>query len=251
MMKTRVITISNQKGGTGKSALSFEIGTILSKNHKVLFIDLDGQRDLTRMLTNENHITGALEVLKGDISAKKATVSINTNISLIPATDGLLNADTVLINMGGNIDGRLRKALAPLKEYEYIVIDTPPKLGTLTANALKAADTVYIPALAESNSIDGVINFLRTYTAINRDRKEPATLGGIIVTRYTGRSLINRQMMDSIQDIAEQVHTAVYPVKETVKLREAHYFSQSITEYAPKTETARQLVDIVNHLEKA
>ena len=241
----KIITVSNQKGGTGKTALTFEIGTILSNGHRVLFIDLDGQRDLTKMLTNEHHEAGAMDMLTGTTEAQNVIVDISNYISLIPATDSLLNADTVLINKGGNISGQLRKALRPLKEYDYVVIDTPPKLGTLTVNALTAADVVIIPTLAESNSIDGVLNFLKTFTGINRARPEPATIGGIVVTRYNGRSLINRQMMESLEQIADRIHTDIYPVKETVKLREAHFFGRSITEYAPKTETAGQLITLV------
>lgn len=249
-MRPQTIAISNQKGGTGKTALTFEIGTILSKHSRVLFVDLDGQGDLTRLLAAGKHETGALEVLTGSTTARDALINISAKAALMPATEALLNADTVLINQGGNIAGRLRKALTRLKDFDYIIIDTPPKLGTLTTNAINAADLVYIPALAESNSIDGVLNFLRTFTAINRDRETPATIAGIVVMRYTAQSLINRQMMESIEDIAQQIGTAVFPVKETVKLREAHFFQKSITDYAPKTDTAGQILELVKQLEK-
>lgn len=247
----KIITVSNQKGGTGKTALTFELGSILAKEKRVLFIDLDGQRDLTKMLTSgkEAPNAGALEVIKGDITAQEGITDRGNNIALLPATEDLLKADNVLINQGGNVSGKLKRALLPLKEYDYIVIDTPPKLGTLTLNALTAADYIYIPTLAESNSIDGLINFIKTVTLVNKVRTEPARLGGIVVMRYNGRSVINRQMMETIEEIGELVRAQVFPIKETVKLREAHFFKQSITDYAPKTDTAKQFRELPKGIE--
>lgn len=248
-MTAQIITVSNQKGGTGKTAIAYEMGTILAKEHSVLFVDLDAQKDLTRLLTDEEPRTGILSALQGHESAGNMIVNINANVSIIPATDSLLNADYILQKDGGNISGRLRKALEPVKDnYDFIVIDTPPKLGTLTVNALSAADYVYIPALSENNSYDGLINFLKTLSAVNKARRTPAKIGGIIVTRYNGRSTINKQMLENIERIGAQIRTVVYPVKETVKLREAHFYKQSITEYAPKTDTAEQLNKIVSDL---
>ncbi len=245
-MTAQIITVSNQKGGTGKTAIAYELGTILAKKHKVLFIDLDAQKDLSRMLTDAEPRNGLLTALRGETSAESTIININDNVSVIPATDPLLSADTILTNLGGNISNRLRKALEPLKNsYDFIVIDTPPALGVLTVNALSAADIVYITALAENNSIDGLISFLKTLSNVNRARKRPPKLGGIIVTRYNGRSTINRKMLENIEKIADQIRTEAYPVKETVKLREAHFFRKSITEYAPKTDTAKQLNKIV------
>ena len=240
-MTARIIAISNQKGGTGKTALTYEIGRILSRRYKVLYIDLDGQRDLTRLLTDTQHDRGALEGMTEPEGIEALIETINDHIDLLPATEALTNADNVLIHTG-NVSGHLRKALEPVKaRYDFIVIDTPPKLGTLTTNALIAADTVIIPTLAESNSIDGVINFVKTLTAVNGIRKTPAAVGAIVVNRYDGRSTIKKAMYRTIEDIADTLQTAAYPVKETVKLQEAHYFRKSITEYARKTDTAGQL----------
>lgn len=248
---TQVITVSNHKGGTGKSALSFEIGKILSKNNRVLLIDLDGQGDLTRTILKDDDqpLISTLDVLKGEIDAREAVLNINSHVSLLPSTDDLLRADIELTKKGVSSDC-LNQAIKNLKRYDYIVIDTPPNLGTLTLNALKTADIVYIPMLAESNSIDGFLNFLKTLNSVNKIRKKRIAIGGIIVTRYNGRSTINKGMMGSIEDMADQLKVKVYPIKETVKLREAHYFGKSITEYEPKNDASKQLVDIVDHLEK-
>ncbi len=251
-MNAKVIVISNQKGGTGKTAMSYEIGTMLSKNHKVLFVDLDGQTDLTRMLINDESVLlnmGALEALEGT-TARNLLVHINSNVDLLPGTETLLNADYVLMNKKGRISERLSKALEPLKnDYDFIVIDTPPKLGVMTTNALSAADYVFITTLAENNSIDGAIRFIKSFLQINSLRKDKAILGGIIVNRFNGRSIINRSMYGSIEDIAQQLNTRVFVIKDTVKIREAHFLNKSVSEHAPKIEVSRELVELVNYIE--
>ena len=248
---SKVITVSNQKGGTGKSAMSFEIGKILSKDNRVLFIDLDGQGDLTRTLLKEDDhpLVSTLDVLKGEIDAREAVLNINSHVSLLPSTDDLLRADIDLTNKGRQVSECLNHAIESLKnEYDYVVVDTPPNLGVLTINALKSADLIYIPMLAENNSIDGLLNFIKAFTAVNDTREDRAVIEGIIVTRWDGRSTINKGMMESIEAIADKLSVEVYPIKETVKLREAHYYGKSITEYTPKNAVSKQLVDMVNHL---
>ena len=252
-MEAKVIVISNQKGGTGKTALSFEIGTILSKNHKVLFVDLDGQTDLTSMLINHESEPlrgGALEALEGTVNARNLIVNINSHVDILPGTESLLNADYVLMTKGGRISERLSNALEPIKkDYDYIVIDTPPKLGVVTTNALSAADYVFIPTLAEVKSIDGALRFIKTFQEMEHTGKTDALLSGIIVNRFNGRSIINRSMYGSIEDIARQLNTRVFVIKDTVKIREAHFFGRSVTQESPKIEVSRELVEVVNYIE--
>ena len=138
------ISITNQKGGTGKSTTALALGAALQKKgHRVLFIDLDAQGNLTYALgaTGLNTLN-AMELLEGRAQAGK----IQGNI--IASTPELAAAEKVLNKTGKEY--KLKEALQSIKPlYDYIIIDTPPSMGILTINALTASDSVIIPAQAD------------------------------------------------------------------------------------------------------
>lgn len=248
-MPARIISVVNQKGGCGKTATVFEIGKILSKDYKVLFIDLDGQGDLTRVLTDETSEIGALDFITGT-SPDRIIIHLSDEVDLIPSTPELNSADRALLDRRGYsvklLGNRLKRIV---NDYDYILIDTPPKLGTLNTLAIGGADVVLIPTLAENNSIDGVMNLLNyTYRGIADKYPGTAPIGGIVVNRYRGRSIISKSMYEAIESIGSQIGAKVYPVKDTVKLQEAHFYRKSITEYAPKSDTSKQLSMLVNDI---
>ena len=132
-----IIAISNQKGGVGKSTTANALGAgLFHKGFKVLYVDLDAQGNLSYSMGASNKAISSLEVLTGTATAREAIVHTPQG-DLIPASPALASADITLKDTGREY--RLKEALEPiLGDYDYIVLDTPPALGTLTINALTA-----------------------------------------------------------------------------------------------------------------
>ena len=230
------IAVINQKGGVGKSTTSNAIGAgLFQRGYKVLFIDLDAQGNLSYSMKCENKPLSSLEVLTGTATAREATLTTPQG-DIIPASPALASADTIITDKGREY--RLKEALEPLKEvYDYIIIDTPPALGTLTINALTACDSVIIPAQADIYSLQGIGQLNQTIQTVKRYCNKGLTIKGIVITRYSPRAVLTRDMTDLLEDTAKQLNTKVFTsrIRECIALKEAQASQIDIFTYNPRS----------------
>ena len=231
-----IIAISNQKGGVGKSTTANALGAgLFHKGFKVLYVDLDAQGNLSYSMGASNKAISSLEVLTGTATAREAIVHTPQG-DLIPASPALASADITLKDTGREY--RLKEALEPiLGDYDYIVLDTPPALGTLTINALTACNSVVVPAQADIYSLQGVGQLVQTVKTVQRYTNRELTIKGLLVTRYNARAVLTRDMTELLEDTAKQLQTKLFNtrVRECIALKECQASQQDIFTYAPKS----------------
>lgn len=234
------VTVTNQKGGVSKTTTAHAMGAALARRgYRVLFVDLDPQGNLSHGLQASAGLS-AFELLTK--SATVADVIQKTEQGeVIPASAGLSAADVILSTVTGK-EYRLREALEPVQAfYDFAIIDTPPALGALTVNAMTAADILVIPAMADVFSLQGIGQLADTIQTVRRYCNPGLKLGGVLLTRHSGRTILSRDMAELIGRTAEQLGTTVYKtcVRECVALKEAQASRESIFQYAPRSNAAK------------
>jgi chromosome partitioning protein len=244
-MKT--IAIANRKGGVGKSTTAAALVSGLTlKGYKVLAVDLDAQRNLTSTMRARADSKTDLGVLTGDITAKEAIRHTESG-DIIPASKNLSGADATLTETGKEY--RLKEALEPVKgSYDYCIIDCPPALGILTVNALTAANGLIIPAQADIYSLEGIEDLQETIQPVRKYCNPSLEIQGILLTRYSPRSILSRDVTTLAEQLAERLGTSLYKatIREAVAVKEAQISQQSLFTYAPKakvTEDYRTFID--------
>ena len=246
----QVISIVNRRGGVGKTATAHALGAGLAhRGHRVLFVDLDSQSNLSFDLGVIDAPAGSLEMLTGETSAGELIRQAGDNMDVIPATPELSLADTKLTRTGREY--KLREALEPIRRnYDFIIIDTPPALGILTVNALTASDSCIIPAQAEIHSLQG-INLLQEAIQAVQDYTNPKLkVTGILLTRYNGRAILSKDMRANLEGIAQQIGTRLFdtPIRECIAIKEAQAMQTDIFKYSPRSNAVADytpLLDIV------
>lgn len=227
-----VISISNQKGGVGKSTTVNALGAGLHhRGYRVLYIDLDAQGNLTYSMGATGKPLSSLEVLTGTATAKEATVTTPQG-DLIPASPALGSADALITETGKEY--RLREALEPIMgEYDFIILDTPPALGILTVNALTASTRVIVPVQPDIYSLQGIGLLSQTVETVKKYCNHDLTIMGILATRYKGRATLTKDMTEMLEEVAGKLHTKLFSTKirETVVLPEAQASQTDIFTY--------------------
>lgn len=245
----KILTIINQKGGVGKSTTAHAIGSgLIRKEKKVLFIDLDPQGNLSYTLKADTAADGLMEALLKQSRIENAIQKIDGN-NIIPSSAALVGADTTLVMIGKEY--RLREALAPIaKNYDYIIIDTPPALGILTVNALTASDSVIIPAQADIYSLQGIAQLYDTIHIIKQYCNSNLNVLGIVLTRYTPRAILSRDVAKMLDETAENFKTKLFKtaIRECISLKEAQACQQDIFSYAPKSNASADYANLLDEI---
>ncbi len=234
------LAAASQKGGVAKTTTNLAIGGKLTADGaRVLYIDLDPQMNLSSTLkAATSGVASSLDVLTGDATIAEAAQGIG-GYHVVPASRLNGKADDLMSSVGK--DYRLRKALSTVADdYDFAILDTPPALGTLTVNALTAADWVVIPAQADTYSLDGVTDLAATIEAIREYTNPDLKIGGILLTRYNPRTSMSRIIHEDAEAMAAELNTKVFRawIREATAIKEAQAVKQSIFEYAPSAKVA-------------
>lgn len=244
-----VLAIANQKGGVGKSTTANALGAgLFRRGYRVLYVDLDAQGNLSYSMDAVGKPLTSLEVLTGTASAREAIVKTAQG-DLIPASPSLASADSLLTDTGKEY--RLTEALAPLAgDYDYIVLDSPPALGVLTVNALTASQSVIIPAQADAYSLQGIGLLSQTIDAVRKYCNGWLTVGGILATRFSARTVLAKDMIELLEQTAKDMNTKLYRarIRECVAIREAQASQTDIFTYAPKSNAVEDYTAFIDEV---
>lgn len=242
-MKT--VTITNRKGGTGKTATTHALGAGLRKRgYRVLYIDLDSQCNLSAGLNASTAGISSMDVLTHRATAQEA-IQHTQQGDVIAASEALATADLTLTGTGKEY--RLKEAIDGL-QYDYCIIDTPAALGTLTVNALTAADSAIIPVQADIDSLQGIMQLNDTIQAVKKYCNRDLDIAGILITRYSGRAILARDMRQNMEEAAGLLNTKLYstPIRECISVKEAKAVKQDIFSYAPRSNAAKDYAAFID-----
>jgi chromosome partitioning protein len=234
-----IVSITNQKGGVGKTSTTHTLGTALSMSGKrVLFIDLDPQGNLSHTLKAKIGNGSAYEVLFGTVPIGQAIQRIDQGDCLC-ASSMLSGTDRSLDRTGKEYI--LKEALTFVKDrYDFILIDTPPALGILTVNALTASHDLIIPSQADVYSLQGIGQLYETINAIRKYCNPSLAIAGILLVRFNARIILNREILAVMEQTARQLQTKVFAarIRECISVKEAQAKQTDLFSYAPDSTAA-------------
>ena len=231
----KVIAIANQKGGVGKTTTAINLAASLAVlEKKVLIIDADPQANTTSGLNfspdNDQKRT-LYEVMIGAIDIRDTLIQTEiANLHMIPSHINLVGAEIEMINTD-NRESVMKNVLAPIKdEYDYIIIDCSPSLGTITVNSLTAADSIVIPVQPEFFALEGLGKLLQTIRLVQAGPNPDLTIEGFLVTMFDGRTKVHNQVLGELREhFGDMVFDTI--IQRNIRLSEAPSHGKPIILY--------------------
>jgi chromosome partitioning protein len=246
-----IISVINNKGGTGKTTTVFNLGAALAKKKKrVLLVDLDSQCNLTSAFGAETSEIGIGDLLVGKASIDEVIIK-SGNLNLIPSNERLLDYEFQLNNEPGR-EYMLREQLEKVKDnYDFILIDCPPSLGTLSTNSLVAAQHFIVPMQAENFAFIGLDRIMLISEKVKKRMNPNLELGGILFVKLSPRTKFSQAVIQSLSD--NQNFTGklfnTY-IRQDISLMESGAFKQTVFDYAPKSRGAEDYGQLAKEILK-
>ena len=253
----RVIAVTNQKGGVGKTTTAINLAASLaSLGAKTLLVDCDPQSNASSGVGfgRDPHRPNSYQVVMGEVTAAAASCSTEVeNLSAIPAHKNLIGANIELVPLDHR-EYRLRYALDPVRqEYEYIILDCPPALDLLTLNALVAADAVLIPMQAEYFALEGVTELLDTIERIKGELNQGLSVEGVVITMFDDRTNLAQSVAADLKGFFGDLMCET-SIPRNIRLAEAPSHGKPALLYDPRSrgseayvQLAREIMDRAGH----
>lgn len=231
----QIITTAVIKGGTGKTTTAAALAqAAAAAGKKVLAIDLDPQANLSFFIGADQNAPGSYQLLHG-AGAAQLIQATEQGIQAIAASPDLATEKTTPASAK-----RLQEAIEPIKkDFDLIVIDTPPQMGELTFNALQASTGLIIPLETDNSSLQGLYQI--TDIAHQMQHSNPAlSIIGVILARYDARPKLNRYLQEVIAERGQEIGAPfLMGIRPGIAIREAQAMQQSLYQYAPRSKPAQ------------
>lgn len=250
---SKIIAITNQKGGVGKTTSTVNLGASLALlDQKVLLIDIDPQGNATSGVgINKGDVDKCVyNLLVEDYPAKDVIVKTEVeNLYIIPATIQLAGAEIELVPTISR-EVKLKNALEDVRDdFDYILIDCPPSLGLLTINALTCADSVLIPVQCEYYALEGLSQLLNTIRLVQKQLNTDLMIEGVLLTMLDARTNLGIQVIEEVKMyFQDKVYNSIIP--RNVRLGEAPSHGKPITIYDPKSKGAEVYLELAKEVMK-
>ena len=251
---TKIIALTNQKGGVGKTTSAVNIAASLAVSEiKTLLIDMDPQANTTTGIAEiiEKRAKNTIyETLVDEIPIKDTITKTTFNhLDAILSTNDLVGAEIELVSVIAR-ELELKKALAKVKRrYDYIIIDCPPSLGLLTLNSLTAANALIIPIQAEYYALEGLGQLLNTIRLVQQYLNKNLKIAGVLVTMFDGRLNLSRQVLDEVKSyFGDKLFKTV--IHRNVRLSEAPSFGKPALLYDANSVGAKDYMALIEEIIK-
>ncbi|ACS90005.1 MULTISPECIES: ParA family protein [Thermococcus] len=245
-----VISIANQKGGVGKSTTAINLSAALAlKGKNVLLVDMDPQGATTIGLGLREATPTIYNVIIDEAEIEEVVVKTPIDgLHLVPSNIALSGAEIELSSQIGR-EYILRNKLSKLKRnYDYIIIDTPPSLGVLTMNSLVASDEVIIPIQAEYYALEGIALLLKAIRLVRDRLGIPLEIKGFLITMFDKRTNLSKEVREEVKrTFGEKVFKTMIP--RNVRLAEAPSYGRPIFLYAPDSRGAKAYMKLAEEVD--